>query len=315
MDNNLEISQFNKIKTDSLQIVEEVKDLTIAGIDDKAGYEAVRAGRMRLVRQRTFIEAERKKITSVFDGYKKQVMAIKDDLLKVMEPTEKLLTERQEEIDRQKEMITRRKSLPEKVERLATIDVAIEEDFLLTMNEAQFAAFFNTKKEEYLLAKEEAIKAEQEKQRLQQEANEREAKRLADIEAARKEAEEQAKRQAEIDRINAEKEKELALIKAEEEKQKAIEAEKQRAEREKQELIDRQKKEEADRLAKEKAEREEAEQAARLAEDEAKRQEASARFIEFSKKHGYTEDTKNDFIAKKDGNKITLFKKVGEIIL
>lgn len=40
---NLQVEQFNKIRSDSMLIVNDVKDLIINGIDDKRGYEAVRA--------------------------------------------------------------------------------------------------------------------------------------------------------------------------------------------------------------------------------------------------------------------------------
>lgn len=312
MENNLQVDQFNQIKADSLKIIEEVKDLTINGVDDKKGYEAVRAGKMKLVKQRTFIETERKKITSVFDGWKKQVMDMKDELLKVMEPTEKILAERQAEIDRQKELITRRGNLPAKIEKLKEIELSIADDFLLTLSEAQFDSFFNEKKSEYLLKKEQELKEAQETQRQKELEVERERQKLIEIETARKEAEEQAKRQAEIDKINAEKEKEIALKKAEEEKQIAIEAERRKADAEKQKIIDEQNRLEDARIAEETARKEAEAAKARLEVEETKKRERQKKVINFLKENGCTEENKDDYKLEWQGQKAVLWKKVAE---
>lgn len=308
---NLQIEQFNKIKSDSLLIVEQVKDLTIKGLDDKKGYEAVRAGKMRLVKQRTFITEERKNITRVFDKLKKDVMTMEDDLLKIMEPTEKILAERQKAIDDEKERLNRLKTLPERKELISKIELEINDEFILLMSDAQFQEFYNIKKDEYLTEKENELKAEQEKQRIQKEENERESQRLIDVENARKEEAEKAKIQAEIDKINAEKEKEIALKKAEADKQIAIENEKRKAEAEKQKLINEQNRKEAERLKKIEDDKKADEDKLKKEKEEAEKLEKKNKYINFLKINGYTEKNKDDYKAEWNGNTVILWKKVG----
>lgn len=307
MENNQQIEQFNKIKSESLLIVEEVKNLTINGIDDKRGYEAVRTAKMRVVKQINFIKEERLNITRVFDNLKKKVMKLEDEQIEVLEPTKNILAERQKEIDDAKEKIAIQKSIPERIERLASIKIEGTTEFLITMTDKQFNDFFLSKKEEYLIEQENQLKAEQERQRLQKEANEREAQRLIDIENARKEEAEKARKQAEIDKINAEKEKELAIKKAEEEKALALkkaeeerEIALQKIKAEKQAIIDKQKKEEAERRAAEEEYKKEVEEREKRVKEEAQALEKKKRFQKFLVENNYNKEAGDNLIVEED---------------
>jgi len=315
MEKNAQIEQFNKIKADSLLIVEEVKNLTINGIDDKKGYEAVRAGKMKVVKQIKLIKDERLNITRVFDKLKKEVMILEDDQIEVLEPTKDILAGRQKAIDDEKEMIIRKEQLPERMEMLKTINVDSPESFIIALNNKQFTEFFQEKKEEYLEEKENKLKEEQARQERIEEANKREAQRLIDVENARKEAEEKAKKQAEIDKINAEKEKELALKKADEDKEIAIEREKQKAETEKQRIIDEQKKADDERLAKIKADEKAESDRLQKEKEEAEKLAKQKKYINWLKKNGYTNETKDEFFIIHQDNKHTIYKKLDELII
>lgn len=100
----------------------------------------------------------------------------------------------------------------------------------------------------------------------------------------------------EADKRKIEDDKRIEQIKKEAEK-KVIEDERQRVESEKQKAIQ----EEELKIENEKKENE------RLGKVKT--------YQDFLKTNGYTEATKGDFQVKKDGDKITLFKKIGEIII
>jgi hypothetical protein len=326
VEQNLQIEKFNQFKADALKIVDEVKDLKIKGLDDKAGYEAVRSGKMKLVRHRTSVKEERMTFTRVLDKLKKDAIKLENEITELTEPAEKRLADDQAAYEQAHEMIKREKSLPERKERLATINETLGDEFLFLMDDKQFDEFFSTKKTEYLEEKERMIKAEEERQAQIKLENEREAQRLKDIETARQEEAERARQQAETDRIKAEtekenariraeQEKELALKKAEEEKQLAIENERRKAEKEKQDLIDEQNRKEAERLKKIEDDRRDEEDRIRKEKEEAEKQERKKKYIKFLKDHGYTEELKDNFETRWEGKKAILWKKIGEVNL
>lgn len=283
---NKQIEEFNKIKFDSFKIVEEVKDLKVIDINDKKGYEAVRAGKMKLVKQRTFIKEERLTITRVFDKFKKDVMGMEKEILEVMEPTEKILAERQQKIDDEKEIINRKKSLPERIERLETIEHEIIEDFILSMSDKQFDEYFNIKHTEYLEEKARKIKEKEDK-------IERETEILKAKEDARVEAIETAEKKRKDD----------------------IEVLRLKSEKEKQDIIDGQKRKDDKRIAKEKEDKRlEDEKIAKEKEEQTKK-EKNKKYIKFLVDNGYNEKTKDNFYILREDNKFTIYKKINSIII
>jgi membrane protein involved in colicin uptake len=106
------------------------------------------------------------------------------------------------------------------------------------------------------------------------------------LEEVRKETEAKAKEQAN-------KDAELAKIKAEQDKEAAVKAEREK--------IEAEKKAEADKKVRE--EKEEADRQAKLEKDK--------KYQKFLKENGYTNDT--EFHIQRSGNKVVLYKKVGEL--
>jgi len=315
---NKQLEEFNKINADSLKMVGEVKDLVIKDIDDKIGYDATKAGKMRLVRQRTFINKERKSITKVLDDCKTQIIDKEKELLKTMKPTEEKLAERIVEIDKEREKQHRLKTLDEKKDKLKKIDLELDDSFILTMDEKQFDEFCNDKKAEYLEEKELKLKKVQEE--LDHEKELEEARKKAE-----EEVKEQAKRDAELEKervINArkeaerkaEKEKEDALKKAEDEKQEIL----RQAEREKQRVIDEQKRKDNERILQE-AEKKAIEDKRILQEKEEKKEmEKKKKYTDWLEKHGCTKETEDDFYVlnnAEQSNKFTIYKKLDEITI
>lgn len=255
----LNIEQFNPKKAELVTLAEQYKNLTITGVDDKDGYEAVKSAEKKLQQTRLDIKRKGKEAREEALKYQKAVIGLEKELLEVIEPIEKDLKEKRTAIDEIKKMELRKKKLPERIERLKEIELEVANVELLGMDDKQFNEFFIEKKGEYLEAKEAKAKEEQEKKdaeiRKQQEEI---AEQQRKIEEEKRIAE--AKKQAEIE----------AKERVEREKQEAVEAEKRKAEAEKQKLIDeqnakeqerlaeeaRKKKEEDDRIAKEKADEE-----------------------------------------------------------
>lgn len=268
----LNIEKFNPTKAEITSLVEKYKSLTISGIDDKAGYEAVHKARVELKNVRVNITKTGKSMREEALKFQKDVIAKEKELVEMVEPTERELESKQQAIDEEKEKIKRQSLLPERREKLQSINVVVEDDFLLLMDEARFTEFFNQKNTEFLAEKERLMKEEQEKLEAEKramqdkkDAEEREAKHQEELVQARKEAVEQAaKDAANHARIEAEQK-----VKAEEQK-----------------------------IAVQKASQ------AKL--------ESDKKYQDFLTKHAYNEE---DFYIERAGNRVVLYKKVGEITI
>lgn len=118
--------------------------------------------------------------------------------------------------------------------------------------------------------------------------NEKSAEKLARIEAEKRAKEDEKKRAKEI----------------EEAEERARNEAEQKAEREKKELLER-----IEREATEKKRKEVEEEEAKKAEEE--RLGRQEKYQNWLKENGYTEETKNDFIAKDLGDSVALYKLVG----
>jgi len=247
--------------------------------------------------------------------FQKDVIAIEKEFIELIEPVERELEAKQKVIDEEKTKIRRKELLPERKEKLARIDIEVEDDFLLLMDDNRFDEFYNTKNAEHLEAKELKAKERQEEReramRVEQDKMAERERKLEEekrIEEAKKKAEEEARAKAikdtELAKLNAEKEAEEAKAKAEKEKADAIKAEQEKAKQEKEALIAEQKRKEEEKIKAEKeAKQFEAEQ---IAEEKVQK---------FLKDNGWSEKNKNDFIIVNEPNKVVLFKKVGELEL
>ena len=264
---NLNLEKFNPTKAELVKLANDYKDLKINGIDDIEGYNEVDKARKNLKNVSVELKKTGKVLRTEAIAFQKAVLAIEKELVGIIEPIKIDLENKQKEIDDKKESLKREALLPERKEKLLKIDVEFDEADVLLMDENEFNSYYNEKNTEYL--EEEGRKIQEEKEKLEQEKRDKELK-----EQAEKKAREDATEQAKIDKIKAEAEKEVAIQvekdKAEKEKQEAIEAEKIKAQVEKDKIIAEQKKKEEDRLENELIEKE------KIKEEEKRKEEESA---------------------------------------
>lgn len=344
----LSLVSFTPKKAELELIVKEAKDLTISGINDRKGYDLVHSKRMELKKTRIQISKTGKELRTEAIAFQRAVIEKEKELISMIAPVETDLETKEKTIDEEKERVKRKALLPERISQLKKIDVSVPEDFLLGMNDKDFSEYLSTEKEKYLEEKERKLIEEQEKI----EAEKRKAEEAKRLEAAKKEAEKKAReeaiREAELAKLRSEEEKQSAIdaerrkaeaakIKAEEDKKKAVEeakAAKVKAEEDKKKAVEEEKRKAAEAIEAERkraedekariiAEQKEKEEA-RIAEEEEKKQRAIAaankiknqkKYKDFLAKNGYTEQTKENFYIHKEGNKITLYKKINTITI
>jgi hypothetical protein len=314
----LSIAKFDPQKAEVLALVENVKNSVISLPAGNTGYALMRENKSLLQKKRNDLVRLFKDERAGAVAYQKNIIKIKDYLLSIIQPVEMDLDAKISKIDEENARAKRVKDLPERMERLKLIEIEANPDELLGMNDGEFIEFFNNNKMEYLKKKEQAIKEAEEKKafelaeaetKRQAEADKIEADRLLAIKV--EEDAHQAKIKAENDKLEADR----AVIKAEQDK---IEAAKQKliddaaeVEREKQRQIeleaakkkateDEKIRIENDRLAKEALEK--AEKA---------KFEAQEKYQQFLRDNQYTPDD----IIKTEGDKTTLYRKVAEIII
>ena len=218
---DLNIEKFNPTKVELNSKVVKYKSLTITGVDDKVGYALVDTARKDLKQIRVDITKKGKELRDDANKFAKAVIAKEKELVSIIEPLEKELKAKQDEVDLIIAKEDRKVLLPDRQEKLKSIEIELSDDEILEMDSDVFAKFFNEKKFQYLEDKEiERVEAENKKKREQE------------LEDARKEGEARARIEAEheAERVKAEaKEKEeqaerdrLAKIKQEEEESKKL---------------------------------------------------------------------------------------------
>ena len=165
----LSLEQFNPKKAEITKIVNKYKGLTINGIEDKKGYALVDSARKDLKKHRVSITNQGKDLRAEAISFQKQVIALADDLIGMIEPTEALLIEKQKEIDKLVEIEKRKVLLPIRKERLIKIGVNTTDDFINGMDNIQFEGFIQIKTSEFFARKEQIIEEEKEKIKIQNE--------------------------------------------------------------------------------------------------------------------------------------------------
>lgn len=335
----LNIEEFNPLKAEVNTLVENIKKMVISIPEGKTGYELMKENKKTL-------QLKRKEVTDLLkskrDGaiqYQKLVIGFEKDILALIEPTETLLANQIKEIDEAEAKKKRVELLPDRKEKLKEVGIICEDEELLKMDETEFATFFVNKRIEMVNAKE--LKMKQEQEEIDRKNKEAEAKIEADrkeienkkkIEDAKREAEklanekairdvELAKKQAEIEKINAVKEaedrakreKQDALDKANKEKAEAL----AKAEAEKQALIDEQKRKEQE--IKDEEARKEREEKERIEAEKAEQEkiDKTKKWQQFLADNGWTKETEKDFHISKseDGKTFTIFKKLNSITI
>ena len=125
---------------DLQKLVDDAKALKIKGIDDTEGYEAVDKARKGLMRARTGLTKAGKDLREEANKFTKAVREQELKLIGIIEPMEKELIGKTDEIDQLRIMEKRRESLPERVEKLKEFNCELTEEELLAMDDLDFNA-------------------------------------------------------------------------------------------------------------------------------------------------------------------------------
>ena len=278
----LEIEKFSPTVAEIKRVVDEGMGINISDPTNPAQLKLVKDQRVKLRDMRTAITRQGKTLRQEAVDFQKAVIGKEKELIALIEPEEKRLSDLETWVAETKERADRLELLPKRKERLAALNDSIvaTDDELVGMDSVAFEGYINKRladKNELdrraLEVKEREIKEQEEKLNREKEAQAREEK-------VRIEERERAER-AEKDRKDAE----VRLTIATAEKEKAEKEQKEREEQEKKEKL-----------------------------------EADQKYQDFLSSCGYTEATKNDYHVSRNidpdgGAHITLYKKVGEIYL
>ena len=305
------ISQFDYLKTEATALVASVNK-TVASSSGAEGEALIRENKKVLQVKRSADVALLKEARAGAVKFQKDVVGFNKELLAIYEVGEAPLDEKIKEINDAIEMEKRMKVLPERKELMDGLELDYIDAFLLDMSDKDFAIYYQERKGIWLDEKELKIKEKEAAQLKIKEDQEKEAKRLKDIEEARIIEQKRAAQQADIDKAQAEKDKndalEAAKIKADAEKQKIIDDQERKDEMRRAEVKRQDEalkaKIEADRVTKE-----------QLKADEERKQlliEANKKYQDFLTSNKYNEDT--DYILKAEGQdvlyrQVAVFKK------
>ena len=122
-----ELWEFNPKRQELEELKNKYEALTISWLEDKEWYKAVHQARMELVRTRTDIEKTGKRLRDPHTQFNKKVSELEKEYISIIEPVEKDLKEKQDEIDKQKEFIkkqeeeNKRKKFWDRVDKLWAI--------------------------------------------------------------------------------------------------------------------------------------------------------------------------------------------------
>lgn len=286
----LQIDKFTPQKAELQTLAAQYSALTIAGIQDKAGYKIVDEARKDLKRKRVEITKTGKELREEAVAFQKKVIAVEKELVALIEPVELDLATKQEAIDKAIQMEKRRESLPYRQEQLKELGVVVADEFLLIMEDAAYLAFVTEKKAEKVAEQERQLKEQQEALAKAQ-AKLEEDKRL---EAAKIEAAAQAAVQA--------------AAKAEQDKLAAVEAERKKAADERAALVAEQEQKERDRQAAVEAEAKAKKEAEEQAKAEKAKLEAQKKYQAWLSSNDYVED--GSCLLRQEGTEMVLYRKV-----
>jgi len=322
-----EIDEFNPKKEELVTLAEKYKGLTIKNMNDIEGYSAVNKARKELKTVRCDydkqVEGAIKSKRDDYNSFRTNLLKLKDSFVKIIEPLEIELKGKTDAIDDERARKQRVATLPERKERLETIEGVWSDEDILSMDDKEFDTNFNEAKTLWLEEKERMMKEKEDKIKADEERIENEKKIEAEKKKAREEALEEAEKQAKLDKEESERkiieeaakvehEKKESEARAVVEKQEAIATERKKAEVEKQAIIDEQARK--DKEAKEEIERKEKVEAEAKAEAELKQKriDNDKSYHEFLDRNKYVEGP--GFLLTNTDTKVVIYKKIDEFI-
>jgi len=175
------LTKFQPTEAAIAKLAEEYMPLTIAGVEDTAGFEVVHSARMDIKARRVAVEKVRKEEKAVALEYGRTVDGIAKRITSLLEPIETHLEDEEGRYNAAKEAIRNAARLKAEAEAKAIADA--EAARLKAEHDAEVERL--RKEREALDAERARQQAEQERLAAERRAVEAEAKRLADIEAAR----------------------------------------------------------------------------------------------------------------------------------
>lgn len=199
---DLNIETFNPAAAECHALVAATKDIIEVDLTNKEQLEKVKRARIDLGKMRIDITKTGKAMREEAVAFQREVIKREKELIEIIEPEEKRLKAFEEKAEEMKERERRIATLPYRRAKVASIDKAyafekaITNEELLSMDDAQFFAFTNKLIEEKNAAEskrlaEESARIEAEKAEIARQKEIEEAK-----ERGRQEAEEKAKREA-----------------------------------------------------------------------------------------------------------------------
>jgi len=287
-----DIIKFDPTVEELKNIVKKTSKINATDLEDKEQLEIVRSTRIELKTARVKIGKLGKELREEANAYLKNVLTKEKELIGIIAPEEDRLKEIETQAEEIKIKKARAEKLPARKERLSEIGDGIEEpdENLLDMDAEYFEAYYN---------KRVAEKNQKDKEAL-------EAKELEITEAQNKKKQEE---QAEIDAKKAEMDERQAEL---DKKERELEEEKKARAREEQAREDERK-----RLAQEAKDKEEEEAKAKLHSEEVdkaekEKLEKQEAYRTWRTDLGWTEETKGDYKEQNTGDKIILWKKLGD---
>ena len=291
--NDLSIAKFDPLKAEIAALADNVRSV-VASSSGAEGYDLMKENKKTLQSRRVDLVRDLKAERDGAIKFQKAIVAVENECLKLIADVETPLDEKIKEVDDARKREERLAILPERKEKLASIELEMTDDEVLDMDDKVFAQFFVDKKMAYLEEKQAKIDAENKRLDDERQAQEAEKKRQEDLTKAREEAAENAKREAD------------------EEKKRAVQREKDKAEKARQKLIDDQARKDQERIdAENKVKQDEADKAAKE-QAENDRLEKMKKYQKFLTDNGWTKETDSEFHIKRGETKVVLYKKVGE---
>jgi hypothetical protein len=220
-----ELAEFRRQDVAIAKLAEDYLPLKVNGINDKKGLQVVHAARMDVKAKRVAVEKTRKDLKADALRFGQMVDAEAKRLTALIEPIEYHLASEEHKIQEEKDRIkkieedAKKAAWQKRIDAMTAVGAVFSPLDLRDMTETTFAQFLA-----------DATKAHAEKAR--KEAEEAEAKRLADEKAAAERANQEAELKAERERLAAiqrEQEAERAKLREEREKIEREEATRRRA--------------------------------------------------------------------------------------
>jgi hypothetical protein len=204
----LSISKFDPLKAEISALVENVKT-TVASASGAAGYDLMKENKRVLQQRRTDLVRGLKAERESAIKFQKAIIEVEKDCLKLIADVEDPLDEKIKTIDDSRKREERLAILPERKEKLLSIELELTDDEILDMDDRKFAEFFVEKKSLYLEAKQAKIDEAARKIEADKIALEDKKKHDEALEKARKDGEIAAKK-----KIKENEEKKAAQEKA-----------------------------------------------------------------------------------------------------